>query len=150
MILDSISSAEIYFGISPKIQKALEFIAETDFESQADGRIDIDGDNIYALVQRYTTKDAEEAKWESHQKYIDIHYMEKGFETVGYTNYEYLDLEVPYDAEKDCMLYDGEGDFFQLGEGDFAIFFPQDAHMPGIMIDDEGEEVLKIVVKIKI
>lgn len=150
MILDSISNAEIYFGINPGIKKALEFIRDTDFESMPNGRIDIDGDNVFALVQRYKTKDPDDCKWEIHQKYIDVQYMELGFETVGYTNYEYLDAETPYNEETDVMLLEGEGDFFQLGEGDFAIFFPQDAHMPGLIVDEESEDVLKVVIKVKV
>ena len=88
MIFDSIENAEIYFGLGEKFKTAFEFINSTDFDSVKDDRIEIDGENIFALLQRYETKNPEHAAWESHRKYIDIQYMVSGAENMGFVAYK--------------------------------------------------------------
>jgi len=45
------------------------------------------------------------------------------------------------------MELEGEGDHLSVHEGTFALFTPDDAHMPGISAEIE-QQVKKIVVKI--
>ncbi|MBN1302635.1 MAG: YhcH/YjgK/YiaL family protein [Melioribacteraceae bacterium] len=147
MIFDSIENAHLYYGVNAGIKKALEFLVQLDFTECEPGRIDIDGDNIFALVSRYSTKHESEVKWEAHRKYIDVQFVASGTENVGFINVDYLDVAQEYDAKKDVEFYDGEGDYLQLNEDEFMIFFPHDAHMPGIEVE-ESEEVLKVVIKV--
>ena len=149
MIFDSIENAEIYYGLGEKFKTAFEFIKSTDFNSINEESIEIDGDNIFAMPQRYKTKNPENAAWESHRKYIDIQYMISGAENMGFVKSCYLDILENYDEEKDVEYLNGLGDFVQVGEGEFVIFFPDDAHMPCLKIK-ENEKVYKVVIKIKI
>ena len=68
MIMDTIRNAALYKGIDPKLWKALEYLARTDFEEMAPGRYDIEGNNIYALVQQYETKPRGKDVWEAHRR----------------------------------------------------------------------------------
>jgi YhcH/YjgK/YiaL family protein len=112
------------------------------------GRTDIDGDNLFALVQEYDTKPAEQGKWESHRKYIDVQYILSGRERMGFANIYRMDLG-EYLPEKDFQGMGGEGNYVDLSAGDFAIFFPEYGHKPGLCAT-APEKVKKVVIKVKI
>lgn len=149
MIFDAIENVEIYSGLGEKFKTAFEFIKSTDLKSLEDGKIEIDGENIFAIMQKYETKDSDNAKWEAHRKYIDIQYMISGAENMGFVLADYLEVLEKYNEEEDVELLKGLGDFVQVNEGEFVVFFPDDAHMPGLKIK-ESEKIHKVVVKIKI
>ena len=71
MIYDTLEHRDQYRGLSPRLAKALDFLAETDFFALPDGRCDIDGDEVFANVMTYETKTANETP-ESHRRYMDI------------------------------------------------------------------------------
>lgn len=149
MIFDSIDNAELYSGLGEKFQKAFEFLKTTDFENLPLEKIQIDGDDIFAIPQKYSTKEESEGKWETHRKYIDIQYLVSGSENIGFVLADYLEELEPYDEEKDVEFFSGEGDYVQIHEGEFAVFSPNDAHKPGLKIEST-EEVFKVVIKIKV
>jgi hypothetical protein len=66
------------------IQKGLKFLAETDIAALPAGRVDIEGDTIFALIQDYDTAPKAEKRPESHARYIDIQYVFSGREIIGY------------------------------------------------------------------
>lgn len=68
MIIDKLANAHLYFGLGERINKALTYIKETDFSKMELGKYEIDGDNIFALVNEYKTKDQNEGKLEAHKK----------------------------------------------------------------------------------
>lgn len=149
MIFDALENAEIYYGLGEKFKTAFEFLKMTDFNFIKEDRVELDGDNIFAIVAKYDTKNNEDAKWEVHKKYIDIQYMISGAENMGFVLADYLDIKEEYNDEKDIEILEGLGDYVQVNEGEFVVFFPDDAHMPGLKIK-ENELVHKVVVKIKI
>jgi biofilm protein TabA len=103
---------------------------------------------MYALVQEYNTKLKEEGKWEAHRRYIDLQYVVKGMEGIGYGNIHHL-KQGEYDTAKDFLPLQGEGDLITLRSGSFVLLFPEDAHMPGMAIGSPAP-VKKIVLKISI
>ena len=146
MILDQIKNALRYHGLHPNIRAGLEYLAAFKSDAFALGRDDVQGDTVFALKQEYPSKPRENGVWESHRRYTDIQFIVSGEEQMGYAPVSSLATSQPYDAEKDYSLYQGEGQFFSLQPGWFAIFFPEDAHMPGIAIAAPGQ-VRKIVIK---
>ena len=64
MILDLLSQAPRYAGLGPRISIGLDWLARFDPHT-ADGRYDLDDDNVYALVQSYDTVPPAEKKFES-------------------------------------------------------------------------------------
>jgi len=149
MIFDSIENAEMYYGLNGRIKTAFEFIKKTNFETLNEERVEIDGDNIFAMIQKYKTRNSEDAKWEAHRKYIDIQFMVTGAENMGFVLQDYLEIIEEYNPEKDVEFLEGLGDYVQVNENEFVIFFPDDAHMPGLKIK-ENEMVHKVVVKVRI
>jgi YhcH/YjgK/YiaL family protein len=81
MILDTLAQWRTYAALSPRLAKGFAFL-ETVSPTAALGRHEIDGDDVFALVQRYTTKPIEERVFESHRKYIDIQYVLQGREVM--------------------------------------------------------------------
>lgn len=134
-------------GLSPRFHQALAMLAATDLEKLPLGRHDLDGDNLFVLVQEYTTKAESAGRWEAHQRYADIQLIVRGRERIGIAAIERMTVDVPYDATKDVALFTGEGDWLTMTPGRFAIFFPQDVHLPCIELGG-GETVRKIVVKV--
>lgn len=146
MIIDKLQNSLLYENLHPGFVKAFDFIGKTDFSKLADGKYEIDGNDIFALVQEYKTKDI--AKLEGHRKYIDIQYLHSGVELIAYANLE-NQIIISDDEEKDLAFYEGEGSFIKLESQMFAIFFPQDLHMPGIKLTNVNQ-VKKIVIKVRV
>ena len=78
---------------------------------------------------------------------IDIQYIVKGSEKMGYANIDSLKTTIEYNDEKDILFGTAEGDLLTVSEGMFALFTPEDAHMPGLCIDSP-QAIKKVVVKI--
>jgi YhcH/YjgK/YiaL family protein len=147
MIIDSLDNVKHYRNLNERIKKGLEFIEEIDFSTIEPGRYNIDGDDIFALVQEYNTKEPMDAKPEAHERYIDIQYVDKGAELMGYAPLENQEILIPYNPEKDLVFYKADTSLIKVEEGMFAIFFPNDIHAPGIKIE-ESKAVKKVVIKV--
>ena len=103
-------------------------------------------------MSEYTTKENNENGYEAHREYIDIQYLIEGEEVVNSQPLEYLYEVRAYNNEFDAAFYKKTGKKPQellLGNGFFAILFPQDGHMPQLCVN-KPEKVKKVVVKVKI
>ncbi len=149
MILDKINNIQIYSDLNPSIVRALKYIKETDFKKISSGRYEIVRDEIFSIIHNYMTKELEDCRLEAHRKYIDIHFMAEGSEMIGYSLFNDQEEATQYDEENDFILYCGEKNYLKLEEGMFAVFYPSDLHMPGIIINKPAE-VRKVVVKVKL
>jgi YhcH/YjgK/YiaL family protein len=148
MIFDTIENYARYAGLGSNLFAALKFLRENDLAALPVGRQELDGDKLYLLAQEYTTKPVEAGRWEAHRKYIDIQYMVSGSERMGFANLRTMQLG-EYNPEKDFQALTGSGNFVDVFHGSFAIFFPEDAHMPTLAVG-APEQVRKVVMKVKI
>ena len=146
MIVDQLENLNFYAGLPPRIVRALEFLRDTDLAALSLGRHELDGDWLFALVQEYATKPLEQCKWEAHRRYCDVQFVARGIERIGVANIDRMQVETPYDAEKDVSFFRGDGDFVTVPAGSFAIFAPPDVHMP-CLAAGSPVSVLKIVLK---
>lgn len=146
MIIDKLSNANLYYGLHPRIKKGLEFLIENDVHSLEPGKYEIEGSNLFVIIQEYETIQAEQGRWESHYKYTDIQFMIHGEERMGYVNIEGLKV-VEQHKEKDLLFLEGNGDLMLVNQGSFAIFSPEDAHMPTLCVN-ESQYIKKAVVKL--
>jgi YhcH/YjgK/YiaL family protein len=150
MISDTIRNRGVYAGLSPRIKTALDYLAATDFSEMAPGRYEIEGNDLFVLVQTYQSIPRDQGKWECHREYIDVQYIAEGVEQIGFSNIENLEVETEYNPEKDIEFFSGDGDYVTLAKGAYAIFFPQDAHKPKLAPNKSADNVRKIVIKIRI
>lgn len=150
MIYDKIDNLEIYAGISEDIRLGLEWLRDVNPDIEK-GIYEL-SPRVKAIVSEYETKPINENGYEAHKKYIDIQYLLKGSEKISCLPLEYLKEMQAYKAEIDAAFYDEENVKPQemlIGNGYFAIFYPQDGHMP-CLFNKEPIDVKKVVVKIKI
>ena len=147
MIKDLISNAKLYYSISEYLKEGLVWLEKTDLLNIADGKYEINGDKVFASVQTYQTKD--DAKYESHRKYIDIQYVISGQEKIGVVNVANCTTCVEYESQKDLEIYDinQDDEYLLLNEGQFIILYPHDAHKPSIKVNTTSN-VKKVVVKV--
>jgi len=150
MVMDQLSHADAYYGLHELMEEAFAFLRDFCKKRMADGRYELRGDELYAIVSSYRPAPKETPRYESHDRYIDIQCIIAGSEYQWYVPREQLTVSAPYQKEKDITFYqyDGTGNRLHLTEGSFAIYFPQDAHLPA-MEDGCAEECTRIVVKIK-
>jgi biofilm protein TabA len=150
MIVDTIQNASKYFSVHPLFAKAFDYINKTDLAGIEAGKYEIDGDNLKAIISSKKGVTAQEsvAKFECHNRFIDIQLCISGKELIGWKPREKCKKENGgYNAEKDVQLYSEEPDmYFALTDGQFAIFFPEDVHAP--MIGED--EIRKLVIKVKL
>ncbi len=148
MIVDVLKNKELYYGIHKNIKPAMEFIEKAVAENLEVGRYELDGKNLFALVQEYDSKI--EASWEYHRKYIDIQFIVSGKEIITWDNIKNLPDGVEYNEEKDIAKFAMSGGTDVVMEtGYYCILYPQDLHQPGRVFDNV-EPIKKIVVKIAI
>lgn len=149
MIIDTLENASRYSGLHPLFAKAFDYIKMTGLEQTEPGKYDIDGENLKAVFMNKKGMSAAEsiAKFECHNKNIDIQLCLAGSESIGWKPRQ--DCILPkgdYNSEKDVQFYNDAPDmYFQLKPGQFAIFYPEDVHAPMI---GEGE-IKKLVIKVK-
>ena len=148
MVIDQLEKASMYLGINKRLAIAFQYLKNTDLAKVEPGRYEIDGTNVYALVQQYDTNPKEKGRWEAHRRYLDVQYVFSGAELFGYANLETLKAG-EYDEAKDFLSLTGDGDFFILRAGTFVILAPQDGHMPGIAVSSP-QPVKKVVVKVSV
>lgn len=149
MIFDHISNLNTYKGLSPRLDKAFDYIQSTDLSALEVGKYAIDGDDIFVLIQSYQGKKVDEANCEAHKNYIDIQLVLEGDELMGYAPVNGMTVTDPYDAAKDRFFVKWEGTLLNCTNDMFTVFFPQDAHMPGVE-RTSGIQVKKAVIKIRV
>ena len=149
MVFDTIENAPLYYGLGPRIQKALEWIQTADISTMEPGqRIDIDGDNLYATYFDLYTLPWEESKLEGHRNYADIQYLIEGQEQVGYALLGTMAPVSDYYIS-DIRFYEGNWDALTLRSGCFYIVWPQDLHAPRMAVR-APERVRRLVVKVRL
>lgn len=137
----------------PRLTRAMDYIQAANPNEMPDGRYEIDGDKVYALVQSYQTLVINEnAKYEAHRKYIDVQYIASGVEIMGWAPLDKMQVNKEYNPEKDVVLGTCQPSLATLARveaGQAAIFFPQDAHAPKLACGGPAA-IKKIVVKVAI
>ncbi|MCI5839772.1 MAG: YhcH/YjgK/YiaL family protein [Peptoniphilaceae bacterium] len=153
MIFTNINQNYEKQGLSEKIVKIIDFLKENkkSFLEKKPGRYEIDADDIFYNVIETKTEEKEKRVPESHKKYIDVHFIVKGSEKMGISQYD-PKFKVKESNEKDdYILYEDvekEG-FILADENCISIFYPDDIHRVQVKVNDEEYEK-KIVVKVKV
>jgi len=148
MIIDTLENAEKYIQLHRLFAKAFEFIKSQKLKEIEVGKYPITGADLHASVSEKEGLKKEDAKFEAHDHFIDIQVCPAGSETLGWKpRNKCKDIKSAYNIEKDVTFFNDEPDtYFQLHEGQFAIFYPEDVHAPMI---GEGN-IKKLVVKVKL
>jgi biofilm protein TabA len=152
MIVTDLDHLHEQIPASPRVRSAVDFLMESRLQDLPDGRIEIDGDRLYALIQSYQTIPWENAKFEAHRRYIDFQFIASGSEAMGWCHLDRMTETVPYNDAKDVWYgkpTSGGITAVPLTAGQLAVLFPNDAHAPKLLVN-QPEAVKKIVVKVLI
>lgn len=148
MIFDTLKNIKNYEGLG-RVYTALQFLAKTDFNNVELGRYELDGDNIYYMVQSYDT-DPDKTIAEAHKKYIDIQFMVKGEELIGVAPIDCEKTETQAIPENDVWFYECKTEAITLSENSFMVLYPNDLHCPGVATNSKALTCRKVVVKVKV
>lgn len=146
MVIDKIENLEKYASLNPLFAQAIEFLKSTDLNAHEIGKVKLQGDDLVVNFAQARPKTKEEAKLETHNRFIDIQIPLDGVEVMGYTPRADL-LDAEYNAEKDITFYPGLAEsYLTIKPGMFAIFFPEDGHAPGVTPDGVKKVIVKVLV----
>lgn len=146
--IDKITFARQYQKNKAEWDKAFVFMRDSDLTHMKTGKYLIDGYDVYAMITEGPEKTFEQSAWESHRKYIDLHYVVTGKEKMGRAPVAGATVTQPYDEKADIAHYTTDGQFYIGDPAVFFLFFPSDAHRPGIKVDGY-DTVRKLVIKIR-
>lgn len=137
--------------LKERIDAAVEMITGLDFDNLVLGRHDVDEDFFY-IVQEYETKPLEAGRHEAHKAYVDIQYVISGKERIDVTAAAGMEIDEPYDEEKDLVFFKEpeQAANIILIDGGYAILYPADSHKPGLRAGKEAVKVRKIVGKVRV
>ncbi len=148
MILDTLENANRYRALYPGFAEALDFMQGPGLKDLSEGRHEIAGADLYALVIREFGKKKEDGLIEIHRKYIDIQIVLEGIDEIGWKPTPLcISPKEDYDPEADIQFFTDPPDtWIATHPGQFAVFFPEDAHMPMISPDKLHKVVMKVAV----
>ena len=152
MIVTNLNHIEHQVSMTLDLKNALTFLRRQDVHALPDGKAEIDGDRVYAIIQRYETIRTDSPKFEFHRKYIDVQFIASGEETLGWAPVESMTITEAYNADKDiCFGKVASGTWtpVRLHAGQLAVLRPEDAHAPKLA-SGLPSQVMKVVVKIAV
>ena len=145
MILDVISNLENYRQLFPRFEAYQEYL--TKMNELLEGKYDL-GEGEFFSIMSGETRELESAQYEFHQKYLDLQIMLEGSEFMQWQNLDKVD-QLNFDAESDIGFGTGPGTLIEIPQNSFYIVYPQDAHMPGLHVE-EPAQFKKAVFKVKV
>jgi biofilm protein TabA len=150
MIVDTLQNVSHYSGLSERMAEAFKWLQDTNLASLSSGEHEI-SQGLRAIGQQYVTVPEAGRKYEAHRRFIDIQYVIRGVERMLVQPVTSLRADDPYDADKDVVFFQPTGPRSEivLQEGMFAVFLPQDAHMPMLAAGSQTE-VTKVVLKVAV
>lgn len=151
MITDSMDHLRRY--ALPYTGEILEFIAEHDCVKLPDGEMEIKGRQLFVRMMSYQPKRALDNRFEIHRIYADVQYIVSGEELMQTSRVKDLLSLTDYDPSGDYQFFKTNGDAITdliVRSGEFAVFYPQEAHRPSCLYEGYKGLVRKLVFKIKI
>lgn len=149
MILCKFSDLENYGLLLPDLDDMMEGLGKLHMEKDLAGSLT--ENRVTLSVQKGKTKEYCAQEYEAHRKYIDVHYMFDGEETIYYQPLDDLRPVQPYDEEKDIGWYEGDGEkniSIRVAKGMCCVLFPEDGHMPCRYMGRSGNHFSKVVIKL--
>lgn len=150
MIFASANALDCPYKYPAAIRTVLDWIANQDAASLEAGTYELQGRDVYVMVQDVTTQPAQVRRPERHDDYLDIQYVVSGVERMGYVPYTGRETVREDPEGRDVVFYqDLEGEtFVDVTPGCYCIFFSNDIHRPGCAAG-EPAAVRKVVGKVR-
>ena len=152
MIITTRKSLSRYKSMGVNMKKAIEYIDAFNGADLEPGRFDVEGDDVYAVIQCYNTKQYDEGMFETHDCYIDIQIILEGEELMYTAQREDMSDATPYIPEKDKNNYgdNKEAMCTHMKPGTVMVFYPEDAHKACIQAGSQPVAVKKLLLKVRL
>lgn len=147
MIVDCLSNFKAYEKLHKHFATVLAFLEKNSLSMLKEGHYLLLRKDVFVSISRYKTQ--VDKDFEAHKQYIDIQMVLEGTECIEWCPLSKTQAKTIYDNDKDIMFLSGMGPKFEATKDLFFIFFPEDAHRPGLSIHTQ-EYVKKAVFKIKV
>lgn len=150
MILDRLENASRYFEVVPRFDKVMAWLQKTDVKSIPAGTVVLEENKLLIKVLDVHGKLIEDCLFETHNDFIDIQIPITGAEAMGWKSKATCQhVDKPYDKSIDMALYREQATTMaNVQPGEFVVFFPEDAHQPGIA--DPNVNYRKLIVKTRV
>ena len=149
-LVGTVAESAKYDALGPNFRTAFEFLRKTDLAKLPTGKVEIDGENVFAYVSEPELKPFGTGKCEVHRRYADIHVPIAGPETIGTFTMTEKELALPFNEKDDYALFEAKTEPLTLNPGEFVVFFPPlGAHNPGCTLEKAGRKNRKICVKVR-
>jgi len=153
MIIATLAHIEEQVISSPALVYAFSFLKNLDSTVLQEGRKEIDGKRVFAIISAYTTKPVEnDVELEGHKKYIDLQYLVEGEEAIAWIPAEQVPVTCPYQPDRDAWTGNLPAEsvsWLRLCAGQVALLYPSDAHAAQQAFIKPAP-VLKVVVKVAV
>jgi len=152
LIYDDLKNLERYRFENENMELARKFLLENDVLDLEKAKHVIKGDEVFMVYHEGIQIPVSEARYEAHEKYVDIHITLAGTNYIRTAEKKNLNNTTVYDVENDFILGDYQGETYTdsfIGKGFFGIYFPEDAHLVNAS-PNEPHKVEKFVMKVKI
>ena len=132
MILSNLKDCSNLLSIHPKMKLLVDFLKSRNLLELPLGKNVIDGDNVFVNHDIVDARSKDSQSLEMHRKYLDVHILLHGEETIGIKPTSSVkNITTPYNEEKDFAFADESADdYYTLHPGDILVAFPEDAHAP--------------------
>lgn len=149
MIVDTIENAARYASAHRLLPDAFAALRDPDVTTLPPGEYEVQGRSLYVVVTEGKGKAPSEAPLEAHRRYIDIHYLLSGEESIGWKGAgDCVDVRVPYEEGKDIAFWeDTPTTWIRMRPGMFAVFFPPDAHAPMVSTGSLRKIIVKVALE---
>ncbi|MFK4785724.1 YhcH/YjgK/YiaL family protein [Fusobacterium sp. MFO224] len=151
MIIGKLIEIEKYKGLNENLDRAIESIKNREYLNGTLGKNIIDGEEVFFNYDIAQTKEESESMYEIHKKYMDIQISIDNNENYAFSLCtKEMEIEENYNEQKDYAFYRGKVENkVKLTPEDFIIFFPEEPHMPLLMVENK-KKIKKAIYKIKI
>lgn len=149
MIYDMLKNICYYRGISVWLDKAIDFLEQTDLNALPLGRTEIFQDKVFANVMEAEAKNENEVEYEIHKKYMDIQIDLEGTEKILIGGIPTGPIRV-FEEEIDfgTVVCERAASLI-MGPGRFVVCMGQEPHKPGIAVF-EKKKLKKCVIKVAV
>lgn len=151
MIITKIEDLKKYENVNENFKTVVENTEKYSDKSLEKGKYVIN-EKVFAVVNSYDSAEPKPDFFENHRKYIDIQYVVSGSERIFTADAGKLTCSKEYDSENDFELFKTPDEYSVLtvSPGDVAVFFPGEAHLPGVAKTSGAEKICKVIFKVEI
>ena len=148
MILDTLDNWKKHLWPGDRFRAGFEFLQSLSPDVE-DGKVELDGKNLFCAIETYETTSVEGHEFESHHDYADIQCLLEGEESILWAPREGLTVTKAYEPDIEFQALTEAPTELVLEPGLFCVLFPQDAHAPCVA-HGAPRRVKKAVIKVRL